>query len=312
MMPILSETNIAECQSKFNLSYHVNFAYQCQQTIGFAGKDVLEVGGSLPEEFVLDYLQVRSWSAIETPEYDESLADVGGSPHQGTAFKDIIRTDRASLGFQNRTLDRYNLFLGKVEELPREYFQKYDLVFSIAAFEHIHKLPQALEKMYAALKPGGKLFSMFSPIWSAYDGHHLPAITDKNGTQMTRAQNCPIPPWGHLTMRPPDLSRYLYRSLDRETADTIVYYVYNCDHINRFFSEDYINFIEQSPFRSLQVQPIFSSPLSPEMQQQLERLYPGRSQFSNNGFRVILERPLEEDDRKDENARSRPSIYTVF
>ena len=32
----------------------------------------------------------------------------------------------------------------------------------------------AIKRMLQYLKPGGKLFTMHSPIWSAFDGHHLP------------------------------------------------------------------------------------------------------------------------------------------
>ncbi|NEP13003.1 MAG: class I SAM-dependent methyltransferase [Symploca sp. SIO2C1] len=176
----LTEFNISECQAKFNLSYHVPYAHYCQQLVGFEGKDVLEVGGSLPKEFVFEYLNVNSWSAIETPDYEVSLQEIGGLSHQGSIIKDSNNSCN-ELGFKNRTLEKYNLFLANIEDLPTEYYEKYDLIFSIAAFEHIHKLPTALEKMFAALKPSGKLFSMFSPLWSAHDGHHLPKITDHKG-----------------------------------------------------------------------------------------------------------------------------------
>ncbi|MGD1902797.1 MAG: class I SAM-dependent methyltransferase [Geitlerinemataceae cyanobacterium] len=291
----LNQNNIRECQSKFSLSYHVSFAHNCQQLVGFAGKDVLEVGGSLPKEFVLDYLQAKSWSAMETPDYDEALAEVGGSPHQGTAFDDIIRTSRRDdLGFRDRDLERYNLFIGKVEELPEEHYQKYDLIFSIAAFEHIHKMPQALEKMYLALRPGGKVFSMFCPIWSAPDGHHIPAVTDKQGVTIERGgENCPIPDWGHLTMRPPEMCAHLYQYTDRETADLLVYYIYNSDHINRFFLEDHLQFVEQSPFLAEILKPIYPRQAAPDAIEKLKRLYPGDRDFLSNGLMMVLAKPEE-------------------
>ena len=290
---MLSLHQLRSCQEKFNLSYHINFAYQCQQLVGFQGKDVLEVGGSLPKELVLDYLQVKSWSALETPDYDLSLAEVGGSPHQGTIFKDILHVDSTSFGYENRILDSYNLFLAKIEDLPETHYETYDLIFSIAAFEHIHKLPQALEKMYLALRPGGKLFSMFCPVWSAHDGHHLPAITDQQGQRIERGKNCIIPPWGHLLMRPAQLCQYLYQYTDKQTADLLAYYTYNSDHINRFFIEDYLEFIQMSPFDFSLVNRIFSKPPVSLIQQQLEQLHPGRKDFSSNGLMIILTKKLE-------------------
>lgn len=284
---MLSESNIAECQSKFNLSYHVPFARICQDLVGFQGKDVLEVGGSLPPEFVFDYLHVKSWSGIETPDYEESLKQAGGLSHTGTILYDL--QDVPKLGFKDRSIEKYNFFLANIEDLPPEYYETYDLIFSIATFEHIHKLPAALDKMFLALKPGGKLFSLFAPIWSSCDGHHLPKITDRSG-QVFDFANSPIPPWGHLLIRPPELCDYLYQYTDKETADLIVYYVYNSPHINRYFTEDYLSFIEASLFEIVQINLMFEVSVDESIQTRLERLCPGRRLFKNNGLLTLLER----------------------
>jgi glycosyltransferase involved in cell wall biosynthesis/SAM-dependent methyltransferase len=283
----LTESNISECQAKFNLSYHVPFAHLCQQLVGFEGKDVLEVGGSLPKEFVLDYLNVKSWSALEAPDFEVYLDRVA-SAAEGS---NLGKVDYSAFGFTDRELVDYNFFAGYIEELPPAYYQKYDLIFSIAAFEHIHKFPLALEKMFLALKPGGQLFSLFSPIWSAHDGHHLPPITEPNQGRTFNFQNSPIPPWGHLLMRPPELCRYLYEHTDKETADAIVYHVYNSPHINRFFTEDYVGFINQSSFIVKRLEPVGQIQIQKNTQENLEKLYPGRTQFTNNGILAVLEKP---------------------
>ncbi len=283
----LTESNISECQAKFNLSYHVPFAHLCQQLVGFEGKDVLEVGGSLPKEFVLDYLNVKSWSALEAPDFEVYLDRVA-SAAEGSK---LGKVDYSAFGFTDRELSNYNFFAGYIEELPPAYYQKYDLIFSIAAFEHIHKFPLALEKMFLALKPEGQLFSIFTPIWSAHDGHHLPPITEPNQGKTFNFQNSPIPPWGHLLMRPPELCRYLYEHTDRETADAIAYYVYNSPHINRFFTEDYVEFINQSSFIVKRLEPVGQIKIGKNTQETLEKLYPGRVQFTNNGILAVLEKP---------------------
>ena len=291
----LTESNISECQAKFNLSYHVPFAHLCQQLVGFEGKDVLEVGGSLPKEFVLDYLNVKSWSALEAPDFEVYLDRVA-SAAEGSK---LGKVDYSAFGFTERELSNYNFFAGYIEELPPAYYQKYDLIFSIAAFEHIHKFPLALEKMFLALKPGGQLFSIFTPIWSAHDGHHLPPITEPNQGKTFNFQNSPIPPWGHLLMRPPELCRYLYQHTDKETADAITHYVYNSPHINRFFTEDYVEFINQSSFLVKRLEPIGLIKIENNTQQTLEKFYPGRTQFANNGILAVLEKP---ENKKKENS----------
>lgn len=178
---MLRQEQIPEYKSKFNLSYHVDYVKICQDLVGFENKDVLEVGGSLPPNFVFDYLGVKSWTGIETPDYQQSLRETGGLTHQGTIIKEIKNIE--DFKYQNKQQEKYNLYLENIEDLPENFYNQYDLIFSIATFEHIHKLPLALDKMFYALKEGGKLFSMFYPIWSAHDGHHLPKIKDENRTK---------------------------------------------------------------------------------------------------------------------------------
>ena len=54
----------------------------------------------------------------------------------------------------------YEVLAGALEDLPNALYDHFDVVFSIAAFEHFLRLPAALEKMYRALRPGGRLFTM--------------------------------------------------------------------------------------------------------------------------------------------------------
>ena len=103
---MLTTEKIPECQSKFNLSYHVGFSYICQELVGFENKDVLEVGGSLPPDFVFNYLGVKSWTGIETPDYEKSLQETGGLTHKGTVIIDdnnlktnLLTNNKATIGF---------------------------------------------------------------------------------------------------------------------------------------------------------------------------------------------------------------------
>jgi SAM-dependent methyltransferase len=281
----LDESEIIECKKKFGLSYHVPYAAYCQKIAGFANKDVLEVGGSLPEEFVLRYLKVKSWTAVETPSYEEGLQETGGITHKGTILEDA--NSQIEIGFNSTPPRGYRFFLANIEDLPIEFYGRFDLIFSIAAFEHIQKLPQALDKMYSALKRGGLLFSLFSPIWSAHDGHHLPDITDKSGHKLSFADS-PIPMWGHLLMGPPELLEYLKGYTDTDTAQLITYYVYNAPTINRFFTEDYFGFVQQSQFHVERFDLRFLTEIGAEGKKILESRFPGYRNFGNNGILILL------------------------
>jgi SAM-dependent methyltransferase len=283
---ILSEEQIEECIKKFNLSYHVSQTVLCQQLVGIAGKDVLEVGGSLPYGFVFDYLKARTWTSIETPDYDKSLIDIGGINHTGTLLKDCsIQIKNFSDGAPT---EKYTFYHDNIENMPDSLNNRFDLIFSLAAFEHIHKLPQALSKMYDALRLGGKLYTLFSPVWSSFHGHHLPDIKDKKGNSYN-FMNSPIPPWGHLLYSPPEMLEYLSTVVDRETACSMIYYIYNAPNINRFFIEDYLQFIRQTKFNIEKFDvflPVNEYP--EEYKTKLTSRYPGRTFFNYDGLIIVL------------------------
>jgi len=147
----------------------------------------LEIGGAFPASLVIDHLGCNSWTAVEAPSYDAELGEANQF-HRNTTEKQRL----LELG------QRYRHYYCNAEDLGVDHLNQYDLIFSIACFEHINRLPLALEKMLQYLKPGGKLFTMHSPIWSAFDGHHLPiGIPDRFDTQLPQ-QSYIFGPWGHL------------------------------------------------------------------------------------------------------------------
>ena len=283
---MLTPETVGDYQRRFNLGYHVPYALEAETLIGLRGKLVLEVGGSLPEAFVREGLGARGWLAIEEPAYWHEIAASGGV--QGTPPGPLSRRLAEATPAD---LERgYDAFSGRVEELPAALHGRFDAAFSIAAFEHFDRLPLALDAVRAALRPGGVLFSLFSPIWSAHDGHHLPEIRDRAGRRFNFAES-PIPPWAHLLLRPPELFEVLLAHTDRETAAEMVYYVYHSPHINRLFTEDYAAYCRGSGFAVERCEPVFPLPPPPEIQRELERRHPGRTQFGNNGMRLVLRKP---------------------
>jgi len=286
-MERLTESNIAQCQEEFDLTYHVPYAYHCLKLLGFENKDVLEVGGSLPEKFVFKNLGARSWTALESPEYEESLAEAGGLTHKGTLLKkaniDIVQ------GFQTPLSKPYLLNIANVEDLPVSYNSSFDLIFSIATFEHISKMPQALNRMYKALKQGGSVFIHSCPIWSSHDGHHLPKIKDKNNIEWG-GKNPIIPPWGHLYLTPPKMMQYLQTKTDFETASLMIYYIYNSPFINRLFFEDFTEFVQQTPFIEKKVDGIYYREVPGEFAKYLNLLYPCNRNFQCNGIQIVLKK----------------------
>lgn len=275
----LSEERLHHFQEAFKLSYHLNYLQVCQQFVPLQGLDVLEVGGALPASLVIDHLGCNSWTAVEAPAYDHEL----GSANQ-------FHRNAQDHGHQQKYVSSYRHLYLDIEAIPEDHFGQYDLIFSIACFEHIHRLPQALKVMHRCLKPGGRLFTMHSPIWSAFDGHHLP-IELPSRFGKPKNQHCPIfEPWEHLLLNRREAYKTLKQRFDSDFAEEVVYYTYNSGHINRYFSEDYLMVFEESPFIIREARLTFPAQTSAEMQAALQQANPGYQEFSNNGILGLLEK----------------------
>jgi len=268
-------------RDNFKLSYHLPYLDICAQKIPLCGLDVLEVGGALPASLVIDHLHCKSWTAVEAPSYDQELGEANQF-HRNLA-------EQRRLEELNQ---RYRHYYCNAEDLGEEHHDSYDLIFSIACFEHINRLPLALSKMLRCLKPGGKLFTMHSPIWSAYDGHHLPIGIPERFNQKASHQAYVFKPWGHLLQNRSETYADISSRFDQEFAEEVIYSTYNSNHINRYFSEDYHSVFSSSEFALLEYQITFLRQPTPEIQQALESRYPGYKQFSNNGIYAILQKPI--------------------
>lgn len=278
----LDSDSIQSLRQRFNLSYHIMLLWEAEKKVGIKGQRVLEVGGSLPRDLVLGEAGAVQWWGVEDFDYWNSLPlDGGGTRPREVPTRQLKDVEVAS------TLEDYGVFLGRIEDLPAGLHRQFSRVFSIACFEHIHRISLALEAMHAALEPGGLLFTVFCPIWSAYDGHHIPNITDASGKRWSFT-NSPIPPWGHLIMSPPELEAYLQKKMDKKTAGELVYHVYNNPHINRYKTEDYVRFIKQSPFEIVDLVAVYPAEITPDIQAELERRHPGYKNFNNNGLAAVL------------------------
>ena len=278
----LSEAQLQHFQTAFKLSYHLNYLQVCQQFVPLRGLDVLEVGGALPASLVIDHLGCNSWTAVEAPAYDQELG----------AANQFHRNAQDQVHQKNHAASYTHLYLD-IESIPEDHHGQYDLIFSIACFEHIHRLPQALRVMHRCLKPGGRLFTMHSPIWSAFDGHHLPLERLSLPGNSYDGKSAIFQPWEHLLMTRSQAYKTIKERFDRSLAEEVIYYTYNSEHINRYFSEDYAMFFHDSKFTIRQLQLTFQTQTPSGIQVALEERFPGYKQFSNNGIAGLLEKEVD-------------------
>ena len=178
-------------RNEFGLTYQVGMLFDAEKEIGLKGKRVLEIGGALPKKLVLDHIGAKVWVGIEKQDFYKEIGGCRDSGH-------II-----SFSDYDKILD-YAVVDDYAENMSDSFSEKFDAIVSFAAFEHINRLPAVLIKMHKALRPGGKLYSIYSPIWPCHCGHHLHRVVDKAGNCFITG-DCPIPPFGHLLMTPPQI-----------------------------------------------------------------------------------------------------------
>jgi SAM-dependent methyltransferase len=267
----------------FNLAGQPDFLLEMNRHCSLKGKRVLEVGGSnLPKPLLFEVLEAEQWVSVDRvyPENREYW------PKQYKHTGVIPISDDIDYG----ALDQHVILDGGIEKLPRSFEGRFDVIVSMDAFEHIPKFATMLERTYDALRPGGTMLSMYSVIWSSHFGHHLWGVTDKAG-KTYYIESSPIPPWGHLLMRPPEMYKYLLGYTDPETADEIVYHVYHSEVLNRLFFEDYEAYYAASKFENVIIEKFMPDVApAPETQQRLETLCPGRQNFSAAGILAICEK----------------------
>jgi SAM-dependent methyltransferase len=269
--------------------HHIPYTLEAEKRVGLRGKRVLEIGGSLPRDLVIGDLGASQWICIEELDYyRETEHDLGEleTSLENSNKKRILKISDVD---KIESLAEYEVIFGRAEQLSPVFFDHFDVIFSIAAFEHVDRLPAVLARSYDALVPGGRLFTMFAPIWSAYNGHHLHGVTDKSGRHF-HTGNLPIPPWGHLLMRPPEMYRHLLDHTDADAAAEIVYHVYNSPAINRLSTEDYLEYFNQSSFSVETFLLASTAEIPGEVQKLLESRVPGFKYFSNSGILAVLAR----------------------
>ena len=270
-------------KQQYNLSGQLDFLVEMNRHVSLEGKRVLEVGGSnIPKSFLFDVLGAQQWISVDRvyPEnrtyWPRQYMHTGVIPMSG----DIQYSD----------LDRHVILDGGIERLPPSFAGQFDAVVSMDAFEHIPRFATMLSRTFDALRPGGKLMSMYSVIWSSHFGHHLWGVTDKAG-KTYYIESSPIPKWGHLLMRPQEMYEYLLDHTDADAADEIVYHVYHSENLNRLFYEDYEQYFAHSPFQRFEIKR-FIPDVHPdsETRKKLERLYPGRKRFEVSSILAICDK----------------------
>ncbi len=193
-----------------------------RSSIDLKDKHVLEVGGAVPVELV-EKAGVSSWTAL-----------------------DVSQTRLSRSGFGKSETGAYRVLNLDIADLDCK--EEYDVVYSTNCFEHVGRLALGLDKIYAALKPSGLLFTVFAPIWSSRYGHH--AFVHWRGRNYTFNDRV-VPDWYHLTHDENEMHEFLCRTHDSEFADEMCYCTYHGTDINHLNDSEYETLIARYDYSAI-------------------------------------------------------------
>jgi SAM-dependent methyltransferase len=198
---------------------HVKYLTWADSTVGFAGKDVLEIGGCSPVAEIRAR-GPKSWTCFNLDPPAVAAFNRQAQESGCTAFR-ALEQDAATI------------------DIPA----RFSVVYSINAFEHIRDLRTTLGKIRQALVPGGKLFTVFGPIWSADVGHHLSIPTDDGPIGIFDGV---LKPWEHITSSPEQIYARIEPRLGAKTAQRVIEYVFTYPDLNRLSEADHMNLLRES------------------------------------------------------------------
>ncbi|MDR3001296.1 MAG: class I SAM-dependent methyltransferase [Fibromonadaceae bacterium] len=126
--------------------------------------------------------------------------------------------------------ENWKVMSGGAENLDFED-NSFDAVISISTFEHIDDLTKCLSETKRVLKPYGRFYISFMPIWTSIIGHHFVATEDNTWNEEHLAL---IPPWGHLYMSEIEMREHLeFLNVDTNLKEQMLQFIYHSNIINR-------------------------------------------------------------------------------
>lgn len=177
-----------------------------ESKVELKGKTILEIGcgeGDMLKYMTQKY-KVRYSFGIEPlleGEYPDKVRN--GSEEQGENWR-ICQGDAMDLKFPDNS---------------------FDIVVSVATFEHIPDLEKCLAEIKRVLKPGGIFYTEFGPIWSGVIGHHC--------YNWIKDEVLKVPAWGQLYMSKEEMHRYITEHYSKDDADKICHMIFEDNWINR-------------------------------------------------------------------------------
>lgn len=262
-MKIISRNRVPDYYV-YSFNYFLNWS-------GFAGKRVMEVGGSaLPMELI-ESLGVTQWLSVDI------INHAAGAYQQEENAEHYRTTPTFPISLAERALGagKYVILDGDISLLPTAMDDCIDIIISVNAFEHILDFPGALARMKSALKRGGHLMATFGPIWSCQSGSHFWARSDWHFDLPG-----PVPTHAHLLMRPPELHEHLLNSgVSVHETNQVVRQIYHNESVNRLAFDDYDRYFKLANFSESSLISHYKQSVDPAVLASLRERFPQLTDF---------------------------------
>lgn len=221
-----------ENQNPYGLTYgdlyHIVEAYYL---IGFRDQNVLEFGGSLPIEFINKYLRPNSWHSVTLDLYESDYR-----LNDNEIIRDQVILKSLKKGNYYTNLGLQELWLHQRAYGSEPYYTR---IFSVAAFEHLRRPHICLKQLYDLCCVNTRIYSFFTPVWSAPNGHHW--------------SECPIslPYYVHLYLNHQEFLKY-FMDVQKESnyllAELHAHAIYKSTRINRLTPPEWQECFSNSKF----------------------------------------------------------------
>lgn len=157
----------------------------------------------------------------------------------------------------------------------------FDLVVSKDSFEHVINLDQVLAEIKRCLKPGGRLYAGFGPLWNSPYGDH--------GRTQSRIW------WGHVFLREADIVEWFNRHHSRTIQS-----IHDLD-LNAMSLADYRRVIDASGLRIVSFRINASNSWLSRLFSLIRQLPPLEEYFSHNIYCVLEKEPASGNHKTQHN-----------